>query len=167
MQRSRMVLALIFGAAFVMLESGFPVTAHAQKLTPGTRIRITAGDARTIGYLERSRPDSLLLALPDGGQAALSWAEVEHFEMSLGMRGRAGRGALIGAGLMTAFFVSMAWGYDTEVLFPGLPVSTAFGAGLGALAGNGWRSERWHRIPAGTASVKTWFSPGLTVVARF
>ena len=148
---------------------------HAQMLTSGTRVRVTSGSDRIVGTVDQSRPDSLRMGLKAGYHPTLAWSDVDRIEYSTGVRGRPGRGALIGAGVMTALTVGAIVFDDTEdnggedieglLRVMTLPISAAVGAGLGALVGLAWRTERWAVLPfrhlSGTGS-----TTGLTANIR-
>lgn len=151
---------------------GFAAPAHGQALTPGTRVRVAIADARTVGRVEHSSSDSLVLSPSRGGAVAVPWNRIDRVEHSLGRRGRPGRGALIGAGAMTALTVGaiVFGGSDNEVqddledtiMIIALPVNAAVGAGIGALVGLAWRTERWAVVPVGPGA----HGPGARVSAR-
>lgn len=146
---------MLLTAALVAL--GFAVPAQSQSLASGTRVRVTTGETATVGHVASSSPDSLILVRRDARPAGFTWNEVGRIEQSHGRRGRPGRGALIGAGVMTALTVSTIvfgdsgdeygedWGATIAVI--ALPVNAAFGAGAGALIGLAWRTERWTPLP--------------------
>ncbi|MDX1419429.1 MAG: hypothetical protein R3181_05630 [Rubricoccaceae bacterium] len=146
---------------------------QAQGLAPGTRVRVTAGDDRTSGLVTRSTADSLAVDREVGGLVAFAWAEVERVEHTLGRRGSAGRGALIGAGVMGAASVA-AFALDGDaagsedwsgaIALVAIPANSAVGAGRGALVGLAWRSERWGVLPVGAAA--TVHPTGLGVAVR-
>ena len=164
-------------APALLLGAGVAAPASAQALAPGTQVRITADDVRTIGHVERSTPDSLALVLADGSRTALPWADIARVEHSAGRRGRPGRGALIGAGVMTALTVGeIAFGgpeneYDEglhdAVLLLMLPLNAALGAGVGALVGLVWQTERWAALPLGPRAAGSQRGLGIAVTVPF
>jgi hypothetical protein len=155
---------------------GLGEAVHAQSLTPGTRVRVVTPEGRQIGYVERASADSLVIANPGHSRTALAWSEVERTEYSLGKRGRPGRGALIGAGAMTLLTLASLGrdsddleGWGDVILIVALPMNAAVGAGLGALAGLAWRTERWAALPVGPGRVShaaPSFGPGVTLTVR-
>jgi hypothetical protein len=166
MPRVRLVLATLLLA--------LPLGAHAQSLTAGTRVRVATPEDRQIGYVERVTADSLVLAHPGHERTAVAWSEAGRTEYSLGRRGNPGRGALVGAGVLgTLTAVSFALssedlqGYDSSYYVSGVTVGALFGAGVGALAGLAWRTERWATLPIGTGRASApEFGPGLTLTVR-
>ena len=169
--------ALFMNAAVVATMMGFAVPAHAQNLSAGTRLRVTTDDARSVGRVERSTADSFTLTLSSGGQVAYSWEDIERVQRSLGSRGRPGRGALIGAGVATALTLGSVVFDSGEnevedeladmIMVLVLPVTAAIGAGVGALAGLAWRSERWDTLPITSVSAGRQLRPELAVVIEF
>lgn len=169
--------ALLLNAAVVATTIGFAAPAHAQNLSAGTRLRVTSDATRTVGRVERSTADSLTLTLSSGGQVAYLWADIERVERSLGSRGRAGRGALVGAGVATALTIgSIVLGsgeneveddFADTIMILVLPVNAAIGAGVGALVGLAWRSERWDALPITSVYARKQLRPELAVGIEF
>jgi hypothetical protein len=151
-----------------------PTGAQAQSLTAGTRVRVATAEGRQIGYIERVTADSLVFAHPGQGRTAVAWSEAGRTEYSLGRVGNPGRGALIGAGVLGALTaVSFALnsedlqGYDSSYYVSGVTVGALFGAGVGALAGLAWRTERWATLPVGPGRASApEIGLGLTVTVR-
>jgi hypothetical protein len=156
MRLSRLLRRFLFANVLVLgWLLGAPV--EAQVLAPDTRVRVTAGEGQTIGRVDRSTADSLVLTRENGDRVVFPWGGITRIEQSTGKRGRPGRGALIGAGAATAITVAAAvfggskneWEdeiHDTIVLLM-LPVNAAVGAGLGALIGFAWQTDRWAVLP--------------------
>lgn len=145
-------------------------SASAQTLTPGTRVRVTTETASVVARrVVPSSPDSLRLALPTGDEVTLAWADVQRVEQSLGRRSHVGRGALIGAGAMTALLVGSI-ALDDELrddewarffLILTVPPAAALGAGVGALIGLAWRTERWVDLPVRLAPARAGLGLGV------
>jgi hypothetical protein len=139
-------------ASSLTLRTGLTAPAEAQAVPWDTRVRVTASDARTIGRVERTTADSLHLSLSSGGRLALSWADVARVERSAGRRSNPGRGALIGTGAMTVLVVGSVLASGTSeledrLLLLTLPPGAALGAGVDALVGLMWVTERREALP--------------------
>ena len=163
-RRSLLLLAGVIGFAT-------PVFASSQSLSPGTRVRVTAPSLlldRQRGQLLTLGGDSLILRASDSdlgtrGTAPRQWVisrdAVAQLERSLGSRGHAGKGLLIGAGVGLAIgLVATDFGSSSSLCQGSgdygtvcamiVGASTAGGALLGALFGAVARSERWEAVPA-------------------
>jgi hypothetical protein len=142
-----------------------PAHASSQDLLAGTRVRITAPTLmldRQRGQLLSIDRDSLVLEgsgldLGSSDAAPKVWIiprdAVAELERSLGSRGNAGKGLLIGGGiglLIGLGSTSLCQGsgdYGTLCAMI-IGASTGGGALLGALFGAAARSERWESVPA-------------------
>ena len=142
-----------------------PAHASSQDLLAGTRVRITAPTLmldRQRGQLLSIDRDSLVLEgsgldLGSSDAAPKVWIiprdAVAELERSLGSRGNAGKGLLIGGGiglLIGLGSTSLCQGSGDYGTFCAMIIgaSTAGGALLGALFGAAARSERWESVPA-------------------
>jgi hypothetical protein len=151
---------------------GIPSTSQAQSITPGTRVRVVSGDSLTIGHVARSTADSVVIGRDLGGGLAFSWSDIDRVEYSGGTRGNAGRGALIGAGVMTFLSItSIIFDEDDDfgvaLAIIALPMTAAFGAGIGAIAGLAVRSERWNILPIGLSSGSGQYNVGVALAIRW
>jgi hypothetical protein len=156
-------------------------TSEAQSIATGTRVRILSGDSLTAGHVVQSTPDSIVVGRDGGGHLALSWNDVDRTDYSAGTRGNAGRGALVGAGLMSLFAIGSVafegtdddesafrgdeWG--AEILIIVLPLFAAVGAGVGAIVGSMIRTERWHMLPISVSSRDGKYSFGVSLAIRW
>lgn len=128
----------------------------------GDRIRYKAPPSRerwTVAHVLESDGWSLLVRpLPGGDPAWISPALVERLEMSRGRRARAREGALIGfvpGAIMGAMAFALAC-LDYEgpgdctgrAMSWGAVIGGSATAGLGALVGLGFKSERWEPVAA-------------------
>ncbi len=132
------------------------LTAQNPPVRPGDRVRVTR-PARSplLGRVERLTRDSLWIAREPGGPAVgISLGERLRLERSLGRKGHALQGALVGAGtgvVATLLFLEGFCGGDNlcdgdeEVTAAAIFVSPATLAG--ALIGSLVRSERWSFVP--------------------
>jgi hypothetical protein len=142
-----------------------PAHASSQDLLAGTRVRITAPTLmldRQRGQLLSIDRDSLVLEgsgldLGSSDAAPKVWIiprdAVAELERSLGSRGNAGKGLLIGGGiglLIGLGSTSLCQGSGDYGTFCAMIIgaSTGGGALLGALFGAAARSERWESVPA-------------------
>ena len=142
-----------------------PAHASSQDLLAGTRVRITAPTLmldRQRGQLLSIDRDSLVLEgsgldLGTSDAAPKVWIiprdAVAELERSLGSRGNAGKGLLIGGGiglLIGLGSTSLCQGSGDYGTFCAMIIgaSTGGGALLGALFGAAARSERWESVPA-------------------
>jgi hypothetical protein len=142
-----------------------PAHASSQDLLAGTRVRITAPALmldRQRGQLLSIDRDSLVLEgsgldLGSSDAAPKVWIiprdAVAELERSLGSRGNAGKGLLIGGGiglLIGLGSTSLCQGSGDYGTFCAMIIgaSTGGGALLGALFGAAARSERWESVPA-------------------
>lgn len=147
---------------------------EAQSITPGTRLRITTPESRVVGEVRSSTADSLIVT-ESGAERRFAWREVDLVEHSLGRRGRPVQGALIGAGaaaVLTIGAVALSSEDDTEgwgdlILLIALPANAAIGAGVGAIAGLLWRTERWSALPVGRVSAEPAPGGGVRLTLRF
>ena len=148
-----------------------PAHASSQDLQAGRRVRITAPTLmldRQRGQLLSIDRDSLVLEgsgldLGSSDAAPKVWIiprdAVADLERSLGSRGNAGKGLLIGGGIgLLIGLVATDFGERTSLCQGSgdygtfcamiIGASTGGGALLGALFGAAARSERWESVPA-------------------
>jgi hypothetical protein len=188
------------GVVLLLLPRAVPATAgEAAMPEPGARVRLTlpCDDARPAptgsggatcrieGRLERLGPDGITLA---GASSSTRHplASVTRIEVSRGERSRwlAGAGAGFVAGAV-ATYVALDRGGSTnpcdrsanqDAIGQGSCLALAAagglaGAGLGALAGSLFRSERWEDVPDDRWRVSLGLQPGapfrLVVTLRF
>jgi hypothetical protein len=162
--------AIVIGAVLTVLLP--PPNADAQSIATGTRVRIASGDSLTVGHVFQSTADSLVIGRDLGGRLAFSWNDIDRAEYSAGMKSNAGRGALMGAGLMSFLAISAIildgvdddsddsswgsagdWDYGPAIAIIVLPMFVALGAGAGALIGLMVRTERWNVVPISTSAI--------------
>jgi hypothetical protein len=154
---------LVLTAFTIGLGISLAPTSGAQSVAPGTRVRVLSGDSIIVGHVFPSSPDSIAIGRDLGGRQAFSWSEVDRVDYSVGMKGNAGRGALIGAGVMSLLVIGGAviesvsgesndsafqgdeWGAEVVILV--LPFFAALGAGVGAIVGSVIQTERWVILP--------------------
>lgn len=158
------------------LALGLPLGALAAQETPaltaGARVRVIAPPVcnyaeaapcfrRVVGTLESLQADTVVIA-PDSAPAqVINLSDGQHLEMSLGLRGHGGTGALIGA-IVGLVVVHQSWqscgGCEGEVPLVGALLGVAGGASLGAITGSLIRSEVW--VPVQTAGIRIVAGPG-------
>ena len=142
-------------------------------LAAGARVRVIAPKPvcnypeaapcyrRVVGTVESLQDDTVVIA-PDSAPAqAINLSDGQPLEMSLGMRGHGGTGALIGA-IVGLVVVHQAWqscgGCEGEVPIGGALLGIAGGASLGAITGSMFRSEVW--VPVHAAGIRIVAGPG-------
>jgi len=165
--------AQLLGAlwAFLLIapvpSTGRCASAH-EVLRPGARVRLTL--LETPGHMTRQRIFGLLVSAdqenvvvsvsPGEPGRVVALDELYSLEVIHGRRGRAGRGALIGlgagaAGGVAAALIGCADGdCDTgesgdltgAVVFVLGAGGALFGAGVGALIGGRFHTDRWERV---------------------
>ena len=96
-------ISLIAAAATIAL---FPLPLAGQDIAPpaprGSRVRVTMqvpAGLEYVGTLESWDAESLSLGRPGGPPGRLELSEMAKLELSCGMKGNAGTGALIGLGI--------------------------------------------------------------------
>lgn len=142
-------LALISAVAVAALL-GTPASAQ----TPSVlyqRVRVTTANAgrevRHVGVATSLAADTLVVA-GEGLARAVPVGAIHRLEISRGRRGRSLLGALVGAGIGLGVGLSTVGRDDAGVGVVVVPLSTGFYAGLGALVGLAFRTERWEAVPA-------------------
>jgi len=140
----------------------FPLPLPGKDIAPpapnNSRVRVTMqvpAGLEYVGTLESWDAESLSLGGPGGPRGRLELSEMAKLEVSRGMKGNAGTGALIGAGvgLVGGIVGAVLSGYDDETDELGmarmsiLVVSMFGGAALGAATGALIRTEKWQELP--------------------
>lgn len=154
-------VALIVAAALVF----GPTSVHGQAPEPGSRVRLThAGGARHQGTLQLIEADSARVAEKDGRVVALSLADVERIEVSLGRQrqfwrnfglttlGMSALGGGVGAatwtpceaeGWLSCMFVPESRG---QAMLAGAVVGGLVGIPVGIVVGAAVRREQWRPV---------------------
>jgi len=140
----------------------FPVPLAGQDVAPpaprDSRVRVTMevpAGLEFVGTLDSWDAESLSLSGPDGPPGRLELSEMAKLEVSRGMKGNAGTGALIGTavGLVGGIVGAALSGYDNETDELGMArmaivsYSTIGGAALGAVTGAFIKTEKWQELP--------------------
>jgi len=123
-----------------------------------SRVRVTMqvpAGMEYVGTLESWDSESLNLNGPGGPPGRLELSEMAKLEVSRGMKGNAGKGALIGAGvgLVGGIVVAALSGYDDETDELGLArwaivmYSTMGATAIGAVTGAFIKTEKWQELP--------------------
>ena len=136
------------------------VAQEPVQIVPGERVRVLApgiSPDRVVGTVVSLDADTLMLK--DGGQIAPSkipLTSVTRLDVSRGHKSGAGKGALIGA------IVGAAGGTVLGIVFYNHPgdegkqssplivvpaLASLVGAGLGAIIGLPFKTERWKKVP--------------------
>lgn len=152
-------IPLIAVAATVAL---WPVPLAGQDVAPpaprDSRVRVTMevpAGREFVGTLENWDAESLSLSGPGDPPGRLELSEMAKLEVSRGMKGNAGTGALIGTavGLVGGILGAALSGYDNETDALGMArmaivaYSTIGGAALGAVTGAFIKTEKWQELP--------------------
>jgi len=139
----------------------FPVPLVGQDIAPpaprDSRVRVTMevpAGREFVGTLESWDAESLSLSGPGGPPGRLELSDMAKLEISRGMKGNAGTGALIGAGvgLVGGIVGAALAGYDDETDELGLArsliviYSTIGGSALGAVTGAFIKTEKWQEV---------------------
>jgi hypothetical protein len=158
-------------AAFLLTLMGTSRDGRAAALPPtGSRVRVTPSADSTettlTGRLEDVVGDTLVVRANDEpAPRTITINRVRLLEVSRGVRGHAGRGALIGfaagaaagvaAGVVSCEHGCSDDGNDQTVLVAGAYGLLAgfAGLGIGAVIGNHARGERWQRVPLSEVGV--------------
>jgi hypothetical protein len=154
MRRRISLIAVAITAVF------FPLSLAGQDVAPpaprDSRVRATMEvpvGLEYVGTLESWDAESLRLSGPGGPPERLALSDLAKLEVSRGMKGNAGKGALIGAG------VGLVGGIVAGILFRSeddaygleymaIAVSTWMGAtALGAITGAFIKTEKWQELP--------------------
>ncbi len=140
----------------------FPVPVAGQDVAPpaprDSRMRVTMevpAGREFVGKLESWDAESLSLSSPGGPPGRLELSEMAKLEVSRGMKGNAGTGALIGTavGFVGGIVGAALSGYDNETDELGMArmaivsYSTIGGAALGAVTGAFIKTEKWQELP--------------------
>jgi hypothetical protein len=138
----------------------FPLPLAGQDIAPpaprDSRVRATMKvpvGSEYVGTLESWDAESLRLSGPGGPPGRLELSEMAKLEVSRGMKGNAGKGALIGAGVGLVggivagiVFRSEDDAYGLEYL--AISLSTWAGAtAVGAITGAFIKTEKWQELP--------------------
>lgn len=169
-----LIRVLATGVAGLVLAADSP----AQVTVRGARVRVqllTGDRGSLVGGVIRETADSLALAT-DRGRVTLGWAAIDRVERSLGrspLRGAAPTGLAVGAGLGLGYSIYTLAADSCEgeaclvrgLVAPVIVTLSVFaggvvGLGVGAIAGQAIRVERWTsvwppRAPPGTVAA-TW-----------
>lgn len=164
-------------APLLLLVLPLAQPSTSSPLTTGTRVRVTVRDdgteRRMVGPLRTFDGEALTLS-PEGGAGpvSLSRGTITRIEVSRGSRGRAGRGALIGAvlGLAAIAIAESTRGEDYEapdnyglIVAGSIGGGALVGAGIGAMV----RSERWEPQPWAVGRARSAAAPAVKVTLRF
>jgi hypothetical protein len=163
------------------LSLALPLHAQDSTLSPGTRVRIlSACDTTGVrtgcdvvkGQLLSRTVSELLIKDADGVERRVHLAPGLRIQQSTGYRRHTLRGLGIGTlaglatgGILVADCTRGGRGEDNGLCSVRLVVSTAAGAGLGALIGALSRSERWETVAESRASLHVRPMNGCTAVA--
>jgi hypothetical protein len=137
----------------------FPVPLAGQDVAPpaprDSRVRVTMevpARREFVGTLESWDAESLSLSGPGGPPGRLELSDMAKLEISRGMKGNAGTGALIGAGVglvggivgaALTDFENDAYGLGA---FSIVAYSTMGGSALGAVTGAFIKTEKWQEV---------------------
>jgi hypothetical protein len=156
-------------AAVCLLLVVLPFGAHAMKVSPGPRVRVSLLSGpehltreRIIGTFVRVNDDTLVVRERRGRpERSILIASIQSFEASRGRKSRAGKGALIGlvsgaaAGVATSLIVCSDGECDpgegpelkgVVSVVMGL-AGGLFGTGMGALIGGRFHHDLWEKVP--------------------
>jgi hypothetical protein len=138
----------------------FPLPLAGQDVAPpaprDSRVRATMKvpvGLEYVGTLEGWDAESLRLSGPGGPPERLELSELSKLEVSRGMKGNAGKGALIGAGVglvggivgaVLSDFESDAYGLGALSI---VAFSSLGGMALGAITGAFIKTEKWQELP--------------------
>jgi hypothetical protein len=138
----------------------FPLPLPGQDIAPpaprDSRVRATMKvpvGLEYVGTLESWDAESLRLSGPGGPPGRLELSEMAKLEVSRGMKGNAGTGALIGAGAGLVGGIVGAALADLENDAYGLGAfsivaySTLGATALGAITGALIKTEKWQELP--------------------
>ena len=153
-----------------ILAAGCPAAAEeAKAFVPGSRVRVTTAENRSVGRLVALQGDKIVLERAKGQTLEIRRADVLGLEVSQGP-GRKLRGAAIGllVGLGAAAAIGVAGGQDcvssgslcfgpAEVAGMTGILTVPAGALLGALIAPG---EKWRPVGAAEVSLHAGASPG-------
>ena len=160
MHGRRWLPSVLVALALLASQASGTAAVAAQALEPGQRVRLAApsmGLERFEGRLVRLDGDSLGVMAGDGLRTVPRSA-VSGLERYDGVGRRTGRGALVGAAVVAAFVAQDILRKPEQCRGSGnygqrctavLTLSTAAGAGLGALIGAAIRHERWVPVSLG------------------
>ncbi|MEJ2547740.1 MAG: hypothetical protein P8125_07955 [Gemmatimonadota bacterium] len=136
-----------------------PLPLPAQEIAPpaprASRMRATMrvpSGMEYVGRLESWDAGSLMLSGPAAPSGALELSEMAKLEVSRGMKGNAGTGALIGAGvgLLGSIVAGVLIDFEDDtygVARLSLMVVPLGGMALGAITGALIRTEKWQELP--------------------
>ena len=153
----RQRIPFIAAAATAML---FPLPLAGQDVAPpaprDSRVRVTMqvpAGMEYVGSLESWDAESLSLAGSGGPPGRLELSELAKLEVSRGMKGNAGTGALIGAGVglvggIVAGILFSPENDDYGLVYMSIAMSTFVGAtAIGAVTGAFIKTEKWQELP--------------------
>jgi len=138
----------------------FPLPLAGQEVVPpappDSRLRATMrvpAGLEYVGALESWDAESLSLSGPAAPPGRLELSGIAKLEVSRGMKGNAGKGALIGAGvgLVGGFLAGILFNPDHDeygLVSLGVAAGTWLGAtALGTVTGAFVRTEDWQELP--------------------
>ena len=141
-----------------------PALAAQTEARIGDRVRITSAElpeGRSVGILERSAVDSVVLS-----GRSIARSSVRHIEVSTGRKSHGlagmGIGLLAGAGI-SAGLSCISYCGDVESEYLIAPISIfggLLGAFVGGLVGQAVKSDRWAPTSLGTLSLQPTAGPG-------
>ena len=152
----RLGIAAVVALSFLASASNPPLAAQGTaSVGAGDRVRVTTARGTTHdGLVHTLRPGALELGAA-GESVTLLITSVELLEVHRGTRGRAGRGALIGA--LVSGVIGAVWArqwcvtasncVQHRLVVAGFGVGLLPGALLGAAVGSLVRSDRWEEVP--------------------
>ena len=155
----RVMLVLVTGFA-----AAVPGSLAGQTVDPPvvleSRVRVTTAVPRGsefVGTVSGWDGQSLSLSGPEYQDQTIPLSDLAKLEISQGVKGNAGKGALFGAGVgLVVGIVGVAL-YDAEndslglARFSILAYSTLGGTALGAVTGAFVKTEKWEEVPLAEA----------------
>jgi hypothetical protein len=167
---SLVVLLLSVGAVGVMAqERTVPEDQGVPVVVPGARVRVTSAGVpggRVTGRLVGLDADKLTILDSREQQASLPIEQVVKLEKSVSRRSRWPEGAVVGA---LAFLAATCSTYDCgdSDSVQGMVIVGSVGAGLGALVGRLFHSEKWRDLPLSPRRVAVTLPPRAGIGVSF
>jgi hypothetical protein len=144
--------------AIAVTAALYPLPLPGQDIAPpaprDSRVRATMKvpvRLEYVGTLESWDAESLRLSGPGGPPGRLELSEMAKLEVSRGMKGNAGKGALIGAGvgLVGGIVAGIVFSSEDDAYeYMAICLSTWAGAtAVGAITGAFIKTEKWQELP--------------------